>query len=144
MLSVCARVFTGTVMMAQHDGGSCSSSTCGTDASQRPPILNSVNMGRNCSGTSSISRATDWAVVLFESLRRDTEQVVRRIWEFLEIQPGIVRRLNLEPRNMANTSKRQPNLPVDLKEWVSRYYRDSNQLVEELLGIDVSAWSWDG
>lgn len=58
------------------------------------------------------------AVVLFESLRRDTEQVVRRIWEFLEIQPGIVRRLNLEPRNMANSSKRQPNLPVDLKEWL--------------------------
>ena len=56
------------------------------------------------------------AVVLFEGLRRDTEQVVRRIWEFLEIDPGIVRRLDLEPRNMANSPKRPPNLPVGLKE----------------------------
>jgi hypothetical protein len=81
------------------------------------------------------------AVVLFEGLRRDTEQVVRHIWEFLEIEPGIVRRLDLEPRNMANSPKRPPNLPVGLKEWVASYYRDSNQLVEELLGIDVSAWA---
>jgi hypothetical protein len=75
-------------------------------------------------------------VYLLEDLARDADAVLRDVFSFIGVDPGV----SVDTSRRFNVNPARQGVPPDVREALRPFYRDDILLTQGLVGRDLSSW----